>query len=160
VKTIIKVILLAGLVVAMVCLVGLVAMTAVASSHDIVVVPVPDRSYVAGMAGVADYADAYIGPMEYRFFPTIDYVDVHAFRKGDVVHRDDSEIVYKGSLPGLTWQTSYILDLTVAPKTLTVVTVVNTHNLFGKIYWKVVRPIHYLVVPVRLDRMLQEAPRI
>jgi hypothetical protein len=155
-----KTILLAGLVVAMVGLVGLVAMSAVASSHDIVVVPVPERAFIFSMAATADYADAYVGPMHYRFFTRIEQIEEHAFQKGEVVHRTESEIVYKGKAPGLTRYTSYILDTNVSPKTITVVTVVDTHNTLGKVYWKVVRPIHYLIVPVRLDRMMQEAPRI
>jgi hypothetical protein len=134
-------------------------MSAVASSHDIVTMPIPENTFISGNAPTADYAEAVVGPMNYRIYKSIEQVEEHAFHKGDeVVHRDDHEVVYRGKAPGLNYQISYILDTDVYPTRLIVATTVRTRNRLGRAYWLLVKPIHKLVVPVALDRMLQEAP--
>jgi hypothetical protein len=158
VKTAFKFIVIGAIVLGLVSLVGLAAMTAVASSHDVEPTEFPEDAYIAGSRPSAKYADAYHGPMNYRVYRTIDEVIDKAFQKGLEVHRDENEVVYQGKAPGLVFHVSYILDRTTNPQTLTFVTTVSPHSRLGLVYWTVVRPLHRMIVPVMLDRMLQDAP--
>ena len=158
-KTMLQFILVAVLGVGAIVFVGLFAMSGVATSHEIIRVPVPRDSYLSGNVRTADYADAYSAPMRFSSYRTIEEVAENAFHKGQEAHRDDHEVAYRGKAPGLDYHISYILDLGARPRTLTVATTVNFRGWVGRAYWFVTRPIHRMLVPVMLDRMAQAAPQ-
>ena len=158
-KTMLQFVLVAVLGLGAIGFVGLFAMSGVATSHDVIRVPVPRDSYLAGNVQTADYADAYSAPMRFNSYGTIDQVAESAFHKGQEAHRDDHEVAYSGKAPGLDYHISYILDLGARPRTLTVATTVHFHGWIGRAYWFVARPIHRMFVPVMLDRMAQAAPQ-
>ena len=140
--------------------VGLFTMSTVATSHDIVRVPIPRASYLSGAASTAHYADAYIAPMRYSSYVSIEEVEEEVFHKGRrEVQRTGAELVYAGKAPGVSYQIAYLLDVNARPRTLTVSTTVIVHNRVGRVYWILTRPIHRMVVPAMLDRMAQAAPK-
>jgi len=82
------------------------------------------------------------------------------FNKGDSeIHRSDTELVYAGTAPGLTYNVGYSFGTDGHVRTLVVSTTVTIHSRTGKVYWTIVRPFHRLIVPFMLDRMVQAAPR-
>jgi len=159
VKTFLQFILIAAIGLAAITFVGLFAMSSVATSHDIVRVPIPRASYLADASSVADYADAYTAPMRFSSYGTIEEVELEVFHKGrGEVHRSGIELVYAGKAPGVSYHIGYLLGVSDRPRTLTVSTTVEIHNWVGKVYWTLIAPMHRMVIPAMLDRMAQAAP--
>jgi len=158
--TLFKVLIVTLIVVAITGFIGLVIMAGVAGTHGVKRVAIPENSYLAAAAQSADYADAYRIPMEFVFYRDIHGVIQNATIKGDnEVHRSETEVVYEGKAPGLRYQVSYVLDRSVDPPTLAMVTVVKiTDPGKGRYYWKAFRPIHRSLAPYMLDRLASNAP--
>jgi hypothetical protein len=137
--------------------VGLFIMAGVASTHDVVRIPVPKSSYLATMDSV--YTVAYIAPMDFDTYRSIDRVAEVTARKGlEETNRNDHEIVYQGSFPGVTYYFSYILSKDIQPNTLAMVTAVQVRNKKGHYLLYLYRPIYRLLGPYLLDRAVQAAP--
>lgn len=150
--------LIAGLVViAIAGFIGLFIMAGVAATHDVVRIPVPSGSHLAPLK--ADYADAYLAPLEYNTYRSIEGVTANAFRHGGKeIFRSENEVVYEGYRLGVRYFTSYRLDRTTSPNTLALITVVRIHEPKGKYAWRAFRPVHKRLAPYLLDRMAQAAP--
>ncbi|HEU4930062.1 MAG TPA: hypothetical protein VFU38_09550 [Candidatus Krumholzibacteria bacterium] len=157
--TAIKILLLGAFVVLITCAVGLFIMAGVAQSHDVVRVPVPSGSYIAGSVSSPDYTDAYVAPMQYRSFANIDRVAQQAFHRGDrEVYRSKSEVAYEGEALGIAYVTSYILVKETSPQTLTVATSVKLGNKKARYCWMVAKQVHRRLMPYLIDRMVVTAP--
>jgi len=160
--TIIRIVLLGAFAVLVACAVGLVIMSGVAQSHDVVRIPVPPSTFVGGTVSTADFADAYIEPLNYSTFTNIDRVAQVAFHQGDKeVFRNQREVAYEGTRCGLNYVISYILAKDTSPQTLTVATTVRRVDKGRKgprfllALWK---PVHRRLMPYLLDRMAILAP--
>jgi hypothetical protein len=158
--TAIKIVLLIAFVILIALAIGLFIMAGVAQSHDVVRIPVPPSTYIAGTEPKADYTDAYIGPMEYSTFRDIDRVAQQAFHRGDKeVYRDEREVAYEGSALGLSYTISYILMKDSSPQTLTVATTVRYGEQKRSRYaWMVAKQVHRRLLPYMVDRMIIMAP--
>lgn len=158
--TAIKIVLLGATLVLIALVIGLVVMAGVAQSHDVVRIPVPQSTFVAGTEAQSIYSDAYVGPMEYSTFRDIDRVSQQAFHRGDKeVYRDEREVAYEGSALGLSYTISYILMKDASPQTLTVATTVRVvEPRKGKYCWMVAKHVHRRLLPYLLDRMIIMAP--
>lgn len=159
-KSFLQLVVIAVIGIGSLLFVGLFTMSTVATSHDVVRVPVPRASYLSGAAPAAYYADAYVAPMRYSSYVSIEEVEAEVFHKGSKeVYRSGAELAYAGKAPGVSYQIAYLLDVGARPRTLTVSTTVIVHNWVGKVYWTLTRPVHRMIVPVMLDRMAQAAPK-
>jgi hypothetical protein len=157
--TIIKILLFGAFVVLITCAVGLFIMAGVAQTHDVVRIPVPSGSYIAGALGTPDYTDAYIAPMPFRSFGNIDRVAQQAFHRGDrEVYRGKNEVAYEGKKAGVEYIVSYILAKDTSPQTLTVATAVKTGDKKSRYYWRVAKQVHRRLMPYLVDRMVTSAP--
>lgn len=136
---------------------GLFVLSGIAQTHGVVEVPTSEN-YASVDVMKADYADAWRAEMKERVYRDIDEVSSRAFRKGKEIFRNESEVVYQGTNPGLTWQVSYQLDRGTVPQTLMVTTTVRYHNRLGKVYWFFARPVHRMLTPFRVDQMAITAP--
>ncbi len=137
--------------------VGLFIMAGVASTHDVVRIPVPNASYLATMDSA--YTVAYIAPMDFDTYRSIDRLAQFTARKGlEETNRDDKEIVYQGSLPGVTYYISYMLSRDTQPNTLAMVTAAQVRNKKGHYLLYFYRPVYRLLGPYLLDRVVQAAP--
>jgi hypothetical protein len=138
---------------------GLVVMAGVAATHDVKPIPIPRKSSLAHLATTWDYADAFRRPMEFS-----SYRDIHQmmenipFRADGEIHRTDREVVYAGSLPGLTYQVAYRLDREGFPPAVEIVTVYRFTDSKGKYVWKLFKPVHRCLAPYFLDRLGASAP--
>jgi len=142
------------IVIAIVGLIGVAVMGGLARSDGVENAEIPPDSYIFGYAGQADYADAYVAPMQFSAFGNIDAVAANAFERGDhEIHRSEREVTFEGTAPGVTYQISYILDLSASPATLTVCTAVHVENRRGRAYFTVVKPIHKMLLPYLVNRM-------
>lgn len=156
---IIKIVLLGAFLVLVACAIGLFVMAGVAQSHDVVRIPVPQNTFIASTQAMADYSDAFVAPMTYSTFRDIERVAQQAFHRGKrEVFRDEREVAYEGTAPGLSYHVSYILMKDPAPQTLTVATTVRFENKKGRYYWMVVKHGHRRLLPYLLDRMVIMAP--
>ncbi|HXV13631.1 MAG TPA: hypothetical protein VEC56_05440 [Candidatus Krumholzibacteria bacterium] len=158
--TAIKIVLLIAFVILIALAIGLVVMAGVAQSHDVVRIPVPQSTFVAGTEPKSIYSDAYVAPMEYSTFRDIDRVAQLAFHRGTKeVHRDEREVAYEGTMLGLSYTISYILMKDSSPQTLTVATTVRiVEPKKGKYCWMVAKHVHRHLLPYLLDRMVITAP--
>lgn len=155
--TIFKALSIFIVVVAITGFVGLFIMAGVASTHDVVPIPVPSQSYLATLQG--DYTAAFRAPLMYNTYRTIDRVAEEAFvLGGKEIHRGEDEVVYEGYRGGIRYFTSYMLDRKTNPNTLTTVTLVRLHGTKSAYLWKAIRPVHKRLAPYLLDRMAQAAP--
>lgn len=157
VGTILRALVVFIVVVAITGFLGLFIMAGVASTHDVVAVPVPPDSYVATMK--ADYTSAFRAPLTYNSYRDIEGVAQEAFRLGGKeVYRGEKEVVYEGTRAGIRYFTSYMLDRSASPHTLTMVTMIRLHGTNSGRLWRVLRPVHKRLAPYLLDRMAQAAP--
>jgi hypothetical protein len=136
---------------------GLFVLSGIAQTHGVVEVPAAEN-FASVDVHNADYSDAWRAELEYRTYRDIDQVAQRAFRKGREIFRNESEVVYQGTSPGLTWQASYQFDRSTSPNTIMVTTTVRYHNRFGKLYWAFVKPVHRMLTPFRVDQMAMTAP--
>lgn len=136
---------------------GLFVLAGIAQTHGVVEVPASEN-YASVDIAKADYADAWRAEMTDRTYADIDRLRERAFRKGKEIFRNESEVVYQGTAPGLTWQMSYQLDRSTAPHTIMVTTTVRYRNRLGKVYWFFVKPVHRKLTPFRVDQMAITAP--
>jgi hypothetical protein len=136
---------------------ALFVLAGIAQTHGVVEVPASEN-YASVDIVNADYADAWRADLVERTYKDIDQVGERAFRKGKQIFRNESEVVYQGAAPGLTWQVSYLLDRGTAPNTLMVTTTVRYHNRLGRAYWFLVKPVHRRLTPFRVDQMAMTAP--
>jgi hypothetical protein len=156
---IIKIIIMGAFVVLLVCAIGLFVMAGVAQSHDVVRLPVPSGTFIAGTLPTADYSDAYVAPLRYSGFSSIERVAQQAFHRGHrEVFRSDSEVAYEGRASGLEYYISYILRRDTSPPTLAVATTVRIREKKGRYYWMVAKQVHRRLLPYMLDRMAITAP--
>lgn len=157
---IIRILLLGAFVVLLVCAIGLFIMSGVAQSHDVVSIPVPQGTFIAGTIPNSDYSDAYVGPMEYAGFASIERVEQQAFHRGiKEVYRDEREVAFQGEALGYTYHVSYILFKDPRPSTLVVATTVKYGPDKKRRYlWKVAKQVHCRLMPYLLDRMIIMAP--
>lgn len=157
--TLFKVTLLTLLVLAITGGLGLVIMAWVAGTHDVKPIPIPKDCSIAVIARHWDYADAYIRPMEFSSFRDIHQVMEYVPVKGDgEIHRSANEVVYAGTIPGMTYQVAYMLDRESFPPTMRMVTAYRFKDSKGKYLWKVYGPIHRCLAPYLLDRLGSRAP--
>ena len=136
---------------------GLFVLSGIAQTHGVVEVPASENFASVDIAN-ADYADAWRAELHYRSYRDIEQVSQRAFRKGKEIFRNDSEVVYQGTAPGLTYQISYQLDRGTSPHTIMVTTTVRYRNRLGHAYWFFVRPGHRMLTPFRVDQMAMTAP--
>ena len=157
--TILKILLLGALVVLIALALGLFIMAGVAQSHDVVRVPVPSSTFIAGTVEGSNGADAFVAPLNHSSFRDIDRVAQLAFHKGQrEVYRDENEVAYEGETAGVHYYISYILMRDTSPATLVAATTVQTKNKKGVYYWKLVKFAHRRLMPYMLDRMTVMAP--
>jgi hypothetical protein len=136
--------------------VGLFIMAGVASTHDVVPIPVPSSSYLAALKG--DYTSAFRVPLTYNTYRDIAEVAEQAYRLGGrEIHRGEHEVVYEAYRGGIRYFTAYLFDSATDPNTLTVVTLVRVHGTRAAWLWKLARPVHKRLSPYLLDRMAQAA---
>lgn len=156
VATILRVFFAFAIAVAIAGVIGVFVMAGVASTHDVVPIPVPSGTYLSNLK--YDYIDAYRAPLTYNTYRDIDQVAAQAFRLGAAeIYRSEEEIVFEGYRGGVRYYIGYLLDRKTSPNTLTVVTMVRTHGTRGAYLWKVARPLHKRLAPYLLDRMAQAA---
>jgi len=136
---------------------GLFVLAGIAQTHGVVEVPAVENFASVDING-ANYADAWRAELSYRTYRDIEQVSNRAFRKGKEIFRNESEIVYQGTSPGLTWQASYQLDRGTSPHTIMVTTTVRYRNNLGRAYWFFVKPVHRMLTPFRVDQMAMTAP--
>lgn len=154
--TIFRALIVLIVVVAITGFIGLFIMAGVASTHDVVAIPVPADSYLATMK--SDHASAFQVPLDNNTYRDIDRVAEEAFRLGGKeVYRGEKEVVYEGYRGGLRYFTSYILDKEATPNTLTLVTRVRVHGPRSGHLLRALRPVHKRLAPYLLDRMAQAA---
>jgi hypothetical protein len=157
--TILKILLLGALVVLIALSVGLFIMAGVAQSHDVVRIPLPPSTFIAGTATDSNGADAFVAPLRHSSYRSIDRVAQFAFHKGQrEVYRDDHEIAYEGETAGVHYYISYIIARDTSPVTLVAATTVQTKDRKGRYYWKVFKHVHRRLMPYMLDRMTIMAP--
>ena len=157
--TVLKILLLGAFVVLIALTVGLFIMSGVAQSHDVVRIPVPPSTFIAGTAAGSNGSDAFVAPLRNSSFRDIDRVAQLAFHKGQrEVYRDEHEVAYEGETAGVHYYISYILTRDTSPPTLVAATTVHTRNRKGSYYWKVVKFAHRRLMPYMLDRMTVMAP--
>lgn len=136
---------------------GLFVLAGIAQTHGVVEVPAAENFASVDVAN-ADYADAWRAELNYRTYGTIEQVTSRAFRKGREIFRNDSEVVYAGTAPGLNYQISYQLDRGTSPHTIMVTTTVKYQNAMGRAWWFFVKPGHRMLTPFRVDQMAMTAP--
>ncbi len=154
-----KILVLGAAVVLLACSIGLFIMAGVAQSHDVVRIPLPPNTFIAGTQSMADESDAYVGIMKYASFRDIERVAQQAFHRGEKeVYRDEREVTYEGTGPGITYHVSYILMKNPEPQTLTVATTVTFTEKKSRYYWKVYKQVHRALLAYMLDRMIIMAP--
>ncbi len=157
---VIKIVLLGAFVILVAIAGGLFIMAGVAQSHDVVRIPVPPNTFIAGTLPTSDDSDAYVGPMDYSTFRDIERVAQQVFHRGTrEVYRDEREVAYDGTAFGMSYRISYILNKETSPQTLAVATTVQ----FGpqkrtRYYWKVAKQVNRRLLPYLLDRMIIMAP--
>jgi hypothetical protein len=157
VRTILRVFLVLGILLVFTGVMGVFIMAGVATAHDVVPIPVPSPSYLSSMQG--DYKRAFRVPLTYNTFKDIESVAEHAYPLGGVeVYRSEQEVVYEGYRFGIRYYTSYMLDRSTGPNTLTIVTLVRLHGTRSGYLWRVIRPVHKRLAPYLLDRLAQAAP--
>ncbi|MDH4037083.1 MAG: hypothetical protein OEX18_11580 [Candidatus Krumholzibacteria bacterium] len=157
VGTILRAFVAIAVIVAFAGLVGIFIMAGVASTHDVVPIPVPSTSYLASYQN--DYMDAYRAPLVYNTYRNIDRVAENAYHFGArEIYRDEDEVVFEGYRGGIRFFISYMLERKTNPNTLTVVSMARVHGRRSVYLWKLVRPIHKRLAPYLLDRMAQAAP--
>ena len=126
----------------------------IADRHGVRPSPVVDAVLLRQqLTEAADYADAYVCPISPGRIETIGDVERLAFEKGTLLARDQTELVYRGSAPGLVFHISYRLDRAVDPIYLHVATVVHYTSWQGALYFLFVEPIHRRGVPVLVSGM-------
>lgn len=153
-RSLFKLVFLAGVVLGATALLGLFVMSSLARIDGVEAVAVPAESYVSGHARRADYADAYRVEMRYSNYRHIGDVIDNAFHKGSgAIYRSDREVCFEGVAPGLTYRTSFILEHGAEPPALTVSTTVHYVKKKGEIYFFLAMPVHKMLVPYLLDRM-------
>jgi len=153
IRTVITILVVVGLF----SFLGLFVLAGIAQTHGVVEVPAAENFASVDVAN-ADYADAWRAELNFRTYRDIEQVSERAFRKGKQTFRNESEVVYQGTSPGLTYQVSYQLDRGTAPHTIMVTTTVHYHNRLGRAYWFFVRPVHRMLTPFRVDQMAMTAP--
>lgn len=153
-RTLVKVLVVAGVVLGLTAFFGLFVMSNLARIDGVAAAAIPNESYLSGSSQMCDYADAYRIPMEFNPFRNIDDVADNAFEKGrGEIHRTDKEVVYEGIAPGLRYDISYLLERRTQPSTLTVCTTVRCETRTGRIYLTLVKPIHKMLLPYMVKRM-------
>ena len=157
--TLFKVVFFTLFVLAITAGLGLVIMAGVAGTHDVKPVAIPRDSSLAVLAVQWDYADAFRRPMEFNAYRDINQVMEKVSVKGDgEIHRTSKEVVYSGSVVGMTYQVAYMLDRDQYPPALILTTAYKFKNPRNKYLWKVYRPIHRCLAPYLLDRLGTRAP--
>jgi len=153
-RSIIKFVFLAGIVLAVTAVLGLFVMSSLARIDGVKTVAVPTDSYISGHIRNADYYDAYRIDMDYSNYANIGDVINNAFAKGNgAIYRTDKEVCFEGEAPGLIYRVSYILERDGEDSALTVSTTVHYRQPRGEWYFFFAMPIHKMVVPYMLDRM-------
>jgi len=157
--TLFKALFVTLIIVAITAVLGLTIMAGVAGTHDVKPIDMPKASSLAYIAGASNYVIAYRVPMEFNTYRTIAEVIANASFTGDSeLHRSEHEVVYGGSMPGLTYQVGYVLDRDAYPPTLAMVTVARITDRKGRYTLKVLRPIYRCLSPYLLDRLASRAP--
>jgi len=155
-RTLLKIVIGAGIVLVVVVGLGLTVMSYLARMDNVYEVPIPPESLIAPSADAANYADAWRGDLR-GFYRGIDHVVENAFHKPVEIQRSDREVLYEGAAPGLRYRISYILDTDSQPRGIIVCTTVNILSRTGRVYWTVVRPIHRALIPYMVKRMADSA---
>lgn len=157
--TLFKALIVTLFIIAVTAVIGLTIMAGVAGTHDVKPIDIPKASSLTYIADASNYVIAYRVPMEFNTYRTIPEVIANVSFTGDSeLHRSDHEVVYGGSLPGLTYQVGYVLDRDVYPPTLAMVTVAKITDKKGRYTLKVLRPIYRCLCPYLLDRLAVRAP--
>jgi hypothetical protein len=155
----IKIVIMGAFVVLLACVVGLFIMAGVAQSHDVVRLPVPSGTFIAGTQPTSDHSDAYVAPLKINGFSSIERVAQQAFHRGQrEVFRSDNEVAYEGQAPGLEYYISYVLTRETSPPTLAVATTVRIKEKKGRYYYMVANQVYRRLLPYMLDRMAIMAP--
>ncbi len=156
-----RIVVASAFVILVACAVGLFVMAGVAQSHDVVRLPVPPSTFIGSSAPAAAYATAYVAPMRYSTFASIERVEQQAFFHGEKeAFRDEHELSYQGTKWGLGYTMSYILEKGTEPQTLTVALTLNPVDPKGQARYliKVLKPVMRGLLPYLLDRMVVLAP--
>jgi len=154
-KGLIVIVIVLGIVAAL----GLVIMAGVAGTHDVKRIDVPKQSSLYTMSTEWDYSDAYRRPMEFNSYRDIKQVSENVSIKGDgEIHRSANEVVYAGHLPGIDYQTAYLIDRSGFPPAVELVTCYRLKTKEGKYLWTVLRRVHRCLAPYMLDRLGERAP--
>lgn len=137
---------------------GLVIMAGVAGTHDVKPIPIPNNSSLAPIADMWDYSDAFRRPMEYVSYRDIAEIVTNAPFKGDgEIHRSKHEVVFAGTLPGINYQVSYMLDRESFPPAVQLVTMYKIKDKKGRYFFKVWRLVHRCLAPYTLDKLASQA---
>ena len=114
-------------------------------------------SLIASRIAGADYVDAYRITVAPRRFRNLDDVIAAAFQKGRQVDRNETEVVYEDSAPGLVFYVAYQLASEGDQTALTMTTVVRYTSSAGRAYFAVVRPVHQRGMPFMVSRMVRSS---
>jgi hypothetical protein len=157
--TLFKALILTVIVLALTAFLGLVIMAGVAGTHGVKPIGIPKNSTLAPLAASWDYSDAYRAPMEYVSYREIHEIIDNVSIKGDgELYRSAREVVFGGTLPGIGYQVSYMLDRDSFPPAVQLVTVYQIRDRKGRLLWKLWRPVHRCLAPYMLDRLAARAP--
>jgi hypothetical protein len=157
--TLFKVIIWGAIILAITGGLGLVIMAGIAGTHDVKPIPIPKTSSIYMLAQEWDYADAFRRPMEFGSYHDIKQMADNVPVKGDgEVHRTTKEVVYAGTLPGMSYQVAYMLDRDTFPPAIAMVTAYRIKDKKGKYFWMGFRKIHRCLAPYLLDRLGSRAP--
>ena len=107
-------------------------------------VVLPIGSEIEQIATGADYVDAYRAPLGCSGLSIASLMPVNAERE---TVRTASEVVYRGTAPGLHYFASYILEPPEDPTRFVLATAVFYDSVLGSIYFTPVKQVHRRAVP-------------
>jgi len=105
----------------------------------------------------AAYRDAYQVAIPRGSFTQLDELQEAAFRKGALVGRRGTELLYRQRLFGLQLHTDYQVVRTAAGPTILVTTVVHLQGGLDGIRLAIFRPIHRRLMPTLVGRIVNSA---
>lgn len=114
-----------------------------------------DDSLIYEKAYRADFTDSFQIAVPPDRFANLDALIQVAFQKGDLVDKNDHEILYRDVASGLRFYVSYSLRNGTEASVVTMSTSVHYTNSKGRIYFAFVRPFHHMLLPFAISQMVQ-----
>lgn len=132
-----------------------VTLIAIGKLRGVQATAVADNSLMAPQTTGANYVDAYQIQVPDNRFADLEALIAVAFQKGQLVAKNDHEVLYTDVAPGLRFHVSYTLKREAGAATVTMATSVHYTKPKGRIYFAFVRPFHRAFLPFAISQMVK-----